>query len=102
MGSILRRSCSTNTNEVAPNPSPERWELLRILEFKYAHVMKVRYLDCTNYEGVKVMVFAGAYHARKILDPHFDETDTSPIARFRPDDEGWRLAVDFARAVNKE
>lgn len=55
----------------APNPQPSRWFLLEKAEFKNGHVLRVKYLDCTNFEGVKVMVYKGKYTHRKELDPHF-------------------------------
>lgn len=84
----------------APNPDPSRWRLLDVKQFDDAHVVTARYLDCTNFEGVKVMVFRGAWNpARRELDPHFSEADDSPMARFPPTAEGVRWAVDMARAV---
>lgn len=89
-------SCFTNAEARAPNPSPARWKLLRKMQFDNAHVVEVEYADCTNYEGRKIMVIPGAWEDPKILDPHFEDTEYSPIARFRPTTEGWRLAVTFA------
>jgi len=86
-------TCSVNCDQPAPNPSPDRWTLLKLLEFNNAYLMKVKYHDCTNYEGVKIMVYKGKYTEQSNLDPHFSETGISPIARFEPSDEGMKLAV---------
>ena len=59
--SVLGRSCWTNNEAPAPNPSPERWEIQQIWAYDNAYVLKVKYLDCTNYEGMKVMVYKGQY-----------------------------------------
>jgi len=93
--------CSTNYAAPAPNPDPSRWELIWVKQFKAAHVLMVRYLDCTNFEGIKIMVFRGQYVSRERLDPHFSKDRSSPIARFRPDDEGVGLAEALAVALSK-
>lgn len=102
--SVLGRSCWTNPSSpvaVAPNPSPTRWELVERVQFKNAHVLKVRYLDCTNFEGLKIMVYKGSYKKRKILDPHFESGKdlSSPIARFRPTRDGWNMALSLAESI---
>ena len=33
------------------------------------------------------------------IDPHFCQYCFSPIARFKPDDEGWEMAESFAYAM---
>lgn len=96
--------CQTNytPNAPAPNPDPKRWALLDVVEFPHAHVLKVRYYDATNFEGVKVMVYEGEYpgYVKGSLDPHFAESGASPIARFRPDERGWQLACLFAEGLS--
>lgn len=95
-------NCRTNYAVTSvPNPDPSRWELLDRKQFPEAYVLKVRYLDCTNYEGVKLLVFKGQYKEREYLDPHFSEDKDSPIARFRPDKEGRRLAFTLAGSIGK-
>ena len=84
---------------IAPNPSPGRWTLLKLLEFNNAYLMKVMYHDCTNYEGVKIMVYKGEYVERSELDPHFSETGIAPVARFAPTNEGMMLATKLAGSL---
>lgn len=91
--------CSTNYAAPAPNPDPSRWQLTWVKEYKGAYVLKVRYLDCTNFEGEKIMVFRGKFDIEmmgKPLDPHFTESPSSPVARFKPDGEGMKLALMLA------
>jgi len=95
MGCSPFKSCSTNYTAPAPNPSPSRWTMITKVQLDNAYVLKVRYHDCNNFEGVKIMVYKGQYKPRAVLDPHFEDTTCSPIARFKPTDEGWRLAVDL-------
>ena len=86
----------------APNPDPRRWTLLRVHRRKRAYVLVVRYHDCTNFEGVKVMVYRGRFpgiEALTSLDPHFADDASSPIARFRPDAEGLIMALELAERL---
>lgn len=86
----------------APNPNPGRWTLLEVYEYTNAYVLMVRYHDATNFEGVKVMIYKGKFRGLKKkdkLDPHFSEDNNSPIARFRPDVEGVKLAKELAKSL---
>jgi len=69
------------------------------LQFKNAYILKVRYLDCTNFEGRKIMVYEGKFDKNvKELDPHFQEKG-GPIARFRPDVKNLHRAIKFAKSL---
>jgi hypothetical protein len=96
------RNCKTNYwafSAPAPNPSPDRWTLLEKAEYKGGYVLRVRYHDCTNFEGVKVMVYRGKYAPQRSLDPHFCYGPDSPVARFRPDEAGWEAACAYASSL---
>ena len=84
-----------------PNPDPTRWSILDSMQFGNYCVLKIHYPDCTNYEGVKILVFRStlaAIKAQKAIDPHFGETKMLyPIARFQPTSEGWEDAVEYAK-----
>ena len=86
-----------------PNPNPARFSILRTLQFGRSVVVEVRYPDCTNYEGRKVLVYADtdevAVKALATLDPHFARHG-GPVARFEPTQRGWDLAVEVARMSN--
>lgn len=92
------RGCSTNYAAPAPNPSPDRWTLIEKAEFENGYVLKVKYFDCTNFEGVKVMVYRGKYAYTPRIDPHFANNGTAPIARFKPDKDGWKMATGLAKS----
>jgi len=92
-----------------PNPDPKRWQLLDIIRYNTtaaaAFAIKVKYLDCTNYEGVKVMVYEGKdFNAEEAykngLDPHFSKEHISPVARFEPTERGWKMAKDLAYMIS--
>jgi len=96
---FMGRNCGTNPKQPAPNPNPSRWELIEKKQLKNSYILLVKYLDCTNFEGVKLMVFKGQYKKPKTLDPHFRDTFNSPIARFPPTKEGWVLANIIANTL---
>lgn len=99
MGLSMFKSCYTSPTIItAPNPNPSRYFIMETEYFDNATVLVVKYKDCTNFEGVKVLVYKGVIELKQgqELDPHFQEQGLSPIARFRPDDEGLMLAKDFA------
>ena len=98
MPSGMSSSCSTNPSAPAPNQSPDRWTLLDLFQYDGAYVLVVKYADCTNYEGRKVMVYSGHYYPQLKLDPHFQEFGKSPIARFPPTDRGIYMACALARS----
>jgi hypothetical protein len=103
MGMSLFRNCSTNytAGAPAPNPDPKRWVILDRWTFPRGYVLKVRYLDCTNFEGIKIMVYRGKFSPPTSLDPHFsdDPAALSPIARFPPTLHGTELAFAVARML---
>lgn len=80
----------------AAAPDPKNWQILKMYNAENAHVLKIKYPNCTNFEGVKVLVYKGKFKKLKERDPHFSEEKESPLARFRPDNIGWNLACDFA------
>jgi len=98
MGVSCRGACLTNESAIAPNPSPENWLLLGKYYTRNGYVLKVKYYGCTNFEGVKLLVYRGPYIERKLLDPHFSDDEASPIARFKPTDEGLQMALKLAHS----
>lgn len=94
---------------VLPNPNPKNYIVLKdyIGSEGLAFAIIVQYLDCTNYEGKKILVYEG-YYADLIrqgeIDPHFCENKDkmSPVARFVPTDDGWANAKKFVRWLERE
>lgn len=80
------------------NPDPERFVIDMTYEAGTYLCAMVTYLNCTNYEGRKVLAFENMthlqLHAANKIDPHFME-DGKVIARFRPDQYGWQDAIDY-------
>lgn len=85
------------------NPNPKNFIPLLIEEVDGFTVAIIRYPNCTNYEGLKIMVYDGEIKGyimnAKILDPHFcDHKECiSPVARFEPTKRGWEMAINFCK-----
>lgn len=103
---------SPNTGYSSPapaksdNPDPANWKIIEAKEHGKYLVLKIKYPDCTNYEGNKILVFEGARLIdvvnQKKIDPHFFPTNSqfkSPIARFEPTDRGWKMAENFVKSL---
>jgi len=84
-----------------PNPKPDNYKILKLQQIGNHLIIKIKYLDCVNYEGVKVLVFENCkltdLTKQKLIDPHFSENKKfkSPIARFEPTEKGWKLAINL-------
>jgi hypothetical protein len=89
-----------------PNPDPSNYKVVQIEEIGPFLIVQIKYPDCTNFEGNKILVFKSVklidLMNQKLIDPHFFESKTiaSPIARFTPTKEGWNMAVRFATMEN--
>lgn len=85
---------------VAPNPDPLNFQILDLGQVGKHVVAEIKYPDCTNFEGVKICVFANTtcseISGRRNIDPHFSENGTGPIARFEPTKRGVALARAMA------
>lgn len=87
------------------NPVPTNFRVIKTLTHGQYVVAMVRYPDARNYEGLKIMVYKGVtpndLAKASFLDPHFCESKAhiSPLARFEPTEEGWRMAVRFTRSL---
>lgn len=79
------------------NPDPAKFELVEVRELNGWSIAVVRYPNCINYRGRKILVYNNppeVVRAQVLLDPHFlEHGDLSPVARFVPTDLGLKLAV---------
>ena len=86
-----------------PNPDPGNWEVKQSEQIGDWLVVKVRYPDCTNYEGNKILVYKDAtvwdLMKQCRIDPHFSDSEEwlTPFARFEPTEKGWQKAVEFTK-----
>ena len=84
------------------NPDPRNCIIEDAREYGDRCVLLVRYPDCINYEGRKILLFIGTTLAdlvkQGMLDPHFSDRKKykSPFARFEPTPKGWQIACVLA------
>jgi hypothetical protein len=85
-----------------PNPDPSNYKILEWMSYANGYlIVKIKYPDCTNYEGKKILVFKNCsltdLKKQRKIDPHFSKNKKmfSPVARFEPTDEGWENAQKF-------
>ena len=80
------------------------FNILKIEQIGDYVIAKIHYPDCTNFYGNKICVFKDAtidqIQCLSTLDPHFSGNGFSPIARFKPTEEGYAMAVCFCKAVS--
>ncbi len=103
-GKFRVMSSGPSSGPTPGDPQPHRFKVLCMHRVGDAAVVKVKYPDCTNYEGVKVLVYENAKAFQMqvrggLLDPHFLQGGGSPVARFEPTDRGWQMALDFAKTL---
>jgi hypothetical protein len=105
MGMSLFSSSSYDNVITQPrfyDPNPLNYVILNSLEIGSFLLLKIKYPDCKNYEGVKILLYDGCtldnLLAQKSIDPHFSDSKCfkSPIARFEPTDSGWCNAKTLA------
>jgi len=87
-----------------PNPNPANYSVIRSEVVNEYLIIELKYHDCTNYEGRKIMVYECTLDElmkQKLIDPHFcnNENYFSPIARFEPTERGWNNACALANVL---
>jgi hypothetical protein len=109
--SYSREACSASIEPVSVpsgNPDPNNYEIMLIEKIGKSLIMKIKYLDCKNYEGVKILVYHNVSIKKlmnqKLIDPHFSDNKKyiSPMARFVPTDEGLNFARQFCKVLNED
>jgi len=101
--STLGRSCAARESNGPPNPNPSNYTVLQSIQVGIYAILKIKYLDCTNFEGNKICVFKGnaeQIRLRGIIDPHF-YAKSDLIARFIPTEEGLSMAVNLCNLLMK-
>lgn len=88
-----------------PNPKPNNYDIIRSIVINEYLVIEIKYPDCINFEGKKIMVYRCELKdlvKQKLIDPHFSESKKyySPIARFEPTNEGWDNACLFVTCLD--
>lgn len=91
-------SCSNTYSIPNSNPDPKKFNVFLANCINGNLIIGVNYPGCTNFEGNKILVYKGIKNLKELLiatqgelDPHFSK-EVSPIARFKPNQEGLNLA----------
>jgi len=109
-GSNYRSSSSSfdmsHPSSRSNNPNPNNYLVVKAEEHNGVLILMIRYPDCNNYEGNKILVFERGVTLiniinQKVIDPHFSTNSNyhSPIARFEPTDRGWNWAISFSKMM---
>jgi hypothetical protein len=97
---------SEGTNLASANPNPRNYVVESQEQIGKFLILTLRYPDCVNYEGRKVLLYKNVSFAelekQGSIDPHFSGNPEylSPIARFEPTREGRLMAVALARMLS--
>jgi hypothetical protein len=84
------------------NPNPANFEIVKFGQINDNLVVQIRYPNCKNYEGNKILVYNNLTMPellkQKTIDPHFSNNKKfhSPFARFEPTKAGWKQACKLA------
>jgi len=96
-------SGNDSTIKILSNPDPTKYRILREKRINDFLIIKINYPESINYEGNKILVFKNCtildlVQQKEGIDPHFSDNQNfiSPVARFKPDSEGWKMAEFFA------
>ena len=83
---------SSDGDSTTPNPNPRNFKVLGVTERSGYTIAAIKYPNCTNFKGVKILVWEGEIGDKvretKYLDPHFMECMDPVIARFAPSEAG--------------
>ena len=99
MGMSCMSSSSYDGGSV--NPNPKKYKIMDYEKNSSFLILWIKYLNCTNYEGNKILVYKDVT-IEEIkeqgrldgIDPHFSNNKKyhSPVARFEPTEFGLELA----------
>ena len=87
------------------NPNPSNYVILRSLELNGHLLVTIKYPDCINFEGHKILLFQDLtldkLKLQKTIDPHFSDNKKfhSPFARFEPTGWGWTVAETLMKTL---
>ncbi len=90
-----------------PNPNPKNFTIVKSKLINNNLVLELKYTDCTNYEGHKILLFRDTDLPEilevnnGLIDPHFSDNKKykHPFARFEPSEHGWDTAIECAEKL---
>ena len=105
-GKVSDYSRTEQEMKIVGNPNPRNFQIVQCESIGHFVVALVRYPECLNFEGQKILVFedisAETIKNLNSIDPHFCDSDhPSPVARFVPTQKGWSYAIQFCKTQRK-
>ena len=107
--SASRRSAGNSYKKEDPvlstNPNPDFFEILKSEQIGNLWLSIIKYPNCTNYEGKKILLTRQCPSAFHRLDPHFSKDhliNAGLIARFEPTSYGWKCGWYLAHQIAKK
>ncbi len=93
-------------NSVSPNPNPFKFKVLKNLVINGCSILLVDYPGCRTFNGEKLLLLRREWkegtpnggHAGN-LDPHLLGSHHIVLARFEPNELGWKLAIISALSI---
>jgi hypothetical protein len=87
------------------DPNPQNFEVINAQQIGKNLLVEIRYHDCKNYEGKKIILYLNTtlreLLSQDFIDPHFTDGDSvlSPFARLEPTDQGWEAGFMLAQQL---
>ena len=81
-----------------PNPKLFRMVIHKCKQIGENSLLFINYPNCTTFDGNKIILIKTSCFMQMehgTIDPHFFNDRPSPFARFKADDEGYKMAVDY-------
>lgn len=107
MGVSCMGSASSNDGYVAKSPiepNPKVFEIVKSKGLGDYCLVKIKYPNCTNYEGMKICLYnyqLDTIEFSNSLDPHFSKLGIAPFARFEPTDKGWKVGLKLLEKLSE-
>lgn len=84
-------------------PNPKIFQIVELKEFGCFVIGKIKYPDCLNFEGTKILIWKDtnieSIRNLDVIDPHFSNSVLSPFVRFKPTQGGYNAAMEFVRTM---
>lgn len=97
MGMFKRRHSGIYGCDSTPNPS--KFSITNCVRVGSLFVSRIKYPNCTNFEGDKILVTKWNPRLKTIIDPHFNK-GSGILARFEPTEEGFNIAIECAKYID--
>lgn len=103
----LKMSLSMEKESLSSNPDPKVFQVRGHEVIGNYLIVVVRYPNCTNFGGKKILVYENLHDIYMLLDqgeldPHFGEGDNFyPVARFQPTTIGLLMAREMCEHLSK-